>query len=54
MPLYSYHCESCGHNFDKIVQKMDDSPQPCEKCGHMSVQVMSVPAPFQWGKGAKL
>ena len=32
MPTYSYRCESCGHEFDRI-QKISDNPlRECPKC----------------------
>jgi putative FmdB family regulatory protein len=52
MPIYSYKCPF-GHEFDKLVQKMDSSPQTCEKCGQSAEQVLSLPSPFQWGRGGK-
>ncbi len=33
MPIYEYHCDSCGHEFE-AMQKITDKPlQKCEKCG---------------------
>lgn len=32
MPIYEYRCEACGKEQEKL-QKMDDSPPPCEHEG---------------------
>ncbi len=33
MPIYGYHCASCGHA-DDVMQKMSDAPLTvCPKCG---------------------
>ena len=32
MPLYDYHCESCGHT-EEVKQKITDAPlKECPKC----------------------
>ena len=32
MPIYEYHCEACGHEFE-LLQKITDKPiQRCEAC----------------------
>lgn len=49
MPIYSYRCPQ-GHDFEKLVQKVNDDPQPCPRCGQGAEQVPAVPAKFQWGK----
>lgn len=43
MPLYDYHCVSCG-DFTAL-RKMSESslPMPCAFCGDSSVRVISAP-----------
>ena len=38
MPIYEYHCESCGFQFEE-VQKFSDSPlEECPDCGKNSAR----------------
>jgi putative FmdB family regulatory protein len=38
MPIYEYHCESCGHEFE-VMQKISDEPiRKCEGCGKMKAK----------------
>ncbi len=38
MPIYEYHCESCGHEFE-VMQKITDAPiRKCENCGKMKAK----------------
>ena len=33
MPLYEYHCNSCGEEFEKMVRfSQAELPQPCPNC----------------------
>ena len=32
MPTYSYRCESCGHEFDRMQKISDDPLRECPKC----------------------
>ena len=43
MPLYDYHCDSCG-DFTAL-RKMSESslPAPCEFCGDSSLRVITAP-----------
>ncbi|KAF0844713.1 putative FmdB family regulatory protein [Methylovorus glucosotrophus] len=43
MPVYEYHCESCG--VFSALRKMSESSQPavCESCGGMGERILSVP-----------
>jgi putative FmdB family regulatory protein len=45
MPLYEYHCGSCGHRFERI-QKFSDAPiDTCPSCGAKQVEkLISSPA----------
>lgn len=38
MPLYDYHCASCGHDFETLVRGTD-TPS-CPQCGHPSPERM--------------
>jgi putative FmdB family regulatory protein len=33
MPTYSYHCDSCGHDFEVVQRFVDDPLTECPKCG---------------------
>jgi putative FmdB family regulatory protein len=38
MPIYEYHCQSCGHEFE-AMQKITDEPiRKCESCGKMKAK----------------
>ncbi len=38
MPIYEYHCESCGHEFE-VMQKITDEPvRKCEGCGKLKAK----------------
>lgn len=44
MPLYEYHCEDCGENFE-VIQKFSDSPLTvCKNCGGKVERLLSAPA----------
>ncbi len=44
MPLYEYHCESCGHRFE-LIRKFSDPPlEVCPECGKSPVtKLVSAP-----------
>jgi len=44
MPIYVFHCESCGHQFDRLQRLADTDPQVCPACGAAAVK-RSVTAP---------
>ncbi len=33
MPTYSYHCDTCGHDFDAVQRFADDALTDCPECG---------------------
>ncbi len=40
MPIYEYHCNACGHEFE-VMQKINDRPKrKCEKCGRLKAKRM--------------
>jgi len=51
MPVYEYHCQSCGKRLEKI-QKFSDPPlTQCEVCGGPLKKVLSAPALIFKGTG---
>ena len=32
MPLYEYHCDACGKNFE-VIQKFSETSETCRLCG---------------------
>ncbi len=44
MPIYAFHCESCGHQFDRLQRLADADPQICPACGASAVK-RSITAP---------
>ena len=52
MPLYEYHCESCGQRFE-VIQKFSDAPvEVCRACGEGPVRrLASSPAIHFKGAG---
>ena len=42
MPLYEFQCESCGHRFEKLFRRMQDTPfSDCGECGEPAKKMMS-------------
>ena len=33
MPTYSYHCDSCGHDFEAVQRFAEDPLTECPRCG---------------------
>ncbi|MGY3265874.1 FmdB family zinc ribbon protein [Lysobacter sp. HA35] len=33
MPIYSFECAACGHDFDRLQKLSDADPTDCPKCG---------------------
>ena len=33
MPTYSYHCDSCGHDFEAVQRFADEPLNECPQCG---------------------
>lgn len=39
MPIYEYHCEKCGRDFDVFVRSAAQRSEPqCPRCGSTSVK----------------
>jgi putative FmdB family regulatory protein len=44
MPLYEYHCTSCGQRFE-VLQRFSDAPlRECPQCGGAMTKLISAPA----------
>jgi len=44
MPIYEYHCGSCGHTFE-VLQKFSDEPiKECPRCSSAVQRLLSAPA----------
>jgi len=52
MPIYGFHCQVCGHDFE-IMQKISDpAPAACPSCGQADLRKQLSAAGFQLkGKG---
>lgn len=51
MPLYSFECSECNHEFDDI-QKSDITEIPCEKC--QKIAKRKFPTPLKPKEGLTL
>ncbi len=39
MPVYEYHCETCGEDFDLFVRSATQRKEPeCPRCGSVKVK----------------
>jgi len=45
MPVYQYHCRSCGHDFEHVehISEHGRSPRPCPKCKSTKVEQLLSP-----------
>lgn len=37
MPIYEYHCEKCGKNFECLLFG-EETPEGCPECSHKNVK----------------
>lgn len=44
MPVYSYHCENCGHEFDRHQSFSDDPLKACPNCKKRTLRKVYRPA----------
>ena len=44
MPVYTYHCENCDHEFDKYQSFEEDALKQCPQCKKMSLYKVYKPA----------
>ena len=43
MPLFIYHCDSCGNEFELLSQSYDESSiKKCSECGRMAKRRIAV------------
>ena len=38
MPIYSYHCEDCDHEFDVFSKIFEAKTEPCPQCGSQNTK----------------
>ena len=43
MPIYTYHCENCGVQFDKQQHFSDDPLKKCPECGKSALRKVYQP-----------
>lgn len=47
MPIYEYHCTSCGHE-EEVLQKISDKPlKKCPECGKSTMKKVVTAAAFR-------
>lgn len=44
MPMYTYHCESCDHEFEKYQSFSEDALTTCPNCGQEALYKVYKPA----------
>jgi len=44
MPVYTYHCEKCEHEFEKYQSFSEDSLTTCPECGKETLRKVYSPA----------
>ena len=44
MPLYEYKCDACGHRFEVIQKRSDQTVETCPSCGGAVHKLQSAPA----------
>lgn len=38
MPIYGYHCQACGHEFELMQKMSEPAPSACPTCGQSDVR----------------
>ena len=52
MPIYTYHCENCQHEFDKYQGFSEEPLRKCPNCGKLKLNKVYKPAMIVFkGKG---
>ena len=52
MPVYTYRCDNCQHEFDKYQSFSEEALQKCPKCGKLKLNKVYKPALIVFkGKG---
>jgi putative FmdB family regulatory protein len=47
MPIYSYHCKKCEHEWDEHRKIGDDAPKKCKKCNSKRTEKIMALSNFQ-------
>lgn len=37
MPIYAFHCDACGHDFERLQRMSDPDPTVCPECGEPKI-----------------
>lgn len=51
MPIYEYHCDSCGHDFEKLELVNDIKESKCPNCDQVAKRKISVSSYHLSGSG---
>jgi putative FmdB family regulatory protein len=51
MPIYTFKCVECNHEFEKLVPRGREVY--CPECGNHTKIMWSVPSAPQWGPGVR-
>lgn len=57
MPLYNYKCESCNHEFEKVLKIAEmhqPSQEPCPSCGHQGNVIKTISGAPSLGDSVRL
>lgn len=49
MPIYSFRCDACSHEFDFLMKPYD--PVACPKCQANSATKLVTTASYKWNAG---
>ena len=47
MPIYEYHCDACGHEFEALQKFSDALLSTCPSCGQAKLRKLLSAAGFQ-------
>ncbi len=54
MPLYGYECNTCGHQFEKLVRSSDTPACPSCESTDLTRQLSLIAAPSKGGNDAPM
>ena len=46
MPIFEYQCETCGHEFEKLVFSGEEASVPCPDCNSADTKKLMSAASF--------
>lgn len=52
MPIYEYHCSSCGRQFEKLMSSSSVKNPECPTCGKATEKLLSTFAAASVGSGS--